>query len=81
MAILALLGAITGFSTEAFLPAGRAPLLLCAGMPRLHATWVAAGGWVLAGAAIVIAAASGAAVIYADHRCLAAEVHHDTTTP
>ena len=104
VAILALLGAITGFSTKAFLPAGRA-LLLCAGaaalvsaataaygragwvglivaaaavlggvanhqssgvlsmapamaaiagMARLHATWIAAGGWVLAGAAYAV---------------------------
>ena len=104
VAILAFLGAITGISTKAFLPAGRA-LILCAGtavlvaaataaygragwvglivaaaavlggaanhqssgvlsiapamaaiagMARLHATWLAAGGWVLAGAAYAV---------------------------
>ena len=104
VAVLALLGAITGFTTKAFLPAGRA-LLLCAaaavlvsaataaygragwvglivaaaavlggvanhqsagvlsiapamvaiaGMARLHATWIAAGGWVLAGAVYAV---------------------------
>ena len=106
MAILAFLGAMTGISTKAFLPAGRA-LVLCAGtavlvaaataaygragwvgltvaaaavlggaanhqssgvlsiapamaaiggMARLHATWLAAGGWVLAGAACTVLA-------------------------
>ena len=106
VASLALLGAITGFSTKTFLPAGRA-LLLCAGAAvlvaaataaygrpgwvglivaaaavlggaanqqssgvlsitpamaaiagtaRLHATWLAAGGWVLAGAVYAVLA-------------------------
>ena len=32
-------------------------------------------------AAIVIAAASGAAVTYADHRRLAAKANHDTVVP
>ena len=104
VAILAFLGAITGISTKAFLPAGRALVLgagtaalvaaataaygragwvglivaaaavlggaanhqssgvlsiapamaAIAGMARLHATWLAAGGWVLAGAAYAV---------------------------
>ncbi len=106
VAILAFLAAITGISTKAFLPAGRA-LILCAGtavvvaaataaygragwvglvvaaaaglggaanhqssgvlsiapamaaiggMAPLHTTWLAAGGWVLAGAAYAVLA-------------------------
>ena len=106
VAILAFLGAITGISTKAFLPAGRALVLgagtavlvaaataaygragwiglivaaaavlggaanhqssgvlslapvmaAIAGMTRLHATWLAAGGWALAGTAYAVLA-------------------------
>jgi hypothetical protein len=104
VAVLAFLGAITGISTKAFLPAGRALILgagtaalvaaataaygragwvglivaaaavlggaanhqssgvlsiapamaAIAGMTRLHASWLAAGGWALAGAAYAV---------------------------